>query len=123
MFSMLRRIFGRRFVKKPGHNNRSEQWPRVRQKYLSKHPNCAACGSSKYLEVHHIKPFHLHPDLELKEENLITLCEDGRGGTRNCHYTFGHSYNWKGYNPAVAEDAAAFLRKIKLSEKLSKSGD
>ncbi len=121
MFALLRRLLGRTFIRKPGHHDRSAQWSSVRRKYLSKHAVCAACGSDKYLEVHHKKPFHLHPDLELREDNLITLCEDGRRGARNCHFVFGHAYHWKGYNPDVAEDSAAFLRKVKASEKLGKS--
>jgi hypothetical protein len=53
------------------------------------------------LEVHHIRPFHLYPQLELEPGNLITLCErDGR----DCHFTFGHFHNWANLNLNVVAD-------------------
>lgn len=91
---------------------RSPQWARVRAKHLRREPRCAACGGNVYLQVHHIEPYHLHPELELKAANLITLCE--RPG-HNCHFRYGHFLNWKRYNPNVRLDAAAFLKAMKLA--------
>jgi predicted HNH restriction endonuclease len=51
--------------------------------------------------VHHKRPVHLFPELELDPANLITLCEP-----QNCHYLIGHCLSWKAYNPSVEEDAA-----------------
>ena len=78
---------------------RSGRWPALRKKYLALHPTCAACGSTEEVEPHHVRPFHIHPDLELDAENLISLCEK-----HNCHLAFGHNYDWHAYNPHVAED-------------------
>lgn len=94
-----------------GHGKkRSPHWPKVRRDHLEKHESCAACGSTKSLEVHHIKPFHLFPDLELSPSNLVTLCE---GGPSNCHYLVGHLLNWSSYNVDAVEDAARWLDRIK----------
>lgn len=90
---------------------RSGHWPTVRKKHLVDHPNCALCGSNKKIEVHHIKPFHLHPDLELDPTNLITLCESGSNGVI-CHLLFGHLGNFKSINPNVVEDVALWATRI-----------
>lgn len=89
---------------------RSSQWTKVRNAYLSKHRRCAACGRTDNLNVHHIKPFHLYPELELDEKNFITLCIDH-------HFHLGHRCNSGGsnwarcFNPNVREDAAKEYKK------------
>ncbi|MBR2553398.1 MAG: HNH endonuclease [Aeriscardovia sp.] len=37
---------------------------------------CKRCGGRECLEVHHIKPFALYPDLRLDPTNAITLCHE-----------------------------------------------
>lgn len=64
------------------------------------------------IEVHHIRPFHLHPDLELDPANLVTLCEADKGGA-NCHLLFGHLGNFKSFNVEVVSDASHWSEKIK----------
>lgn len=90
---------------------RSPKWPSVRKAWLKIHPACAACGTTTNLEVHHIAPFFLRPDLELNPngDNLITLCETGG----NCHLFVGHLKNFKSFNSTVREDAKIVLKKIK----------
>ncbi len=78
---------------------RSGKWPAFRARWLALHPHCAACGSSEQVEPHHIRPFHLHPDLELDAGNLISLCNK-----HGCHLAFGHNYDWHAFNPHVQED-------------------
>jgi 5-methylcytosine-specific restriction enzyme A len=80
---------------------RSRDWPAIRRWHLEKQPVCQACGVSDHLQVHHIRPFHLHPELELDSRNLLTLCE--RRG-HDCHFVFGHFHNWQLWNPAVIQD-------------------
>lgn len=89
---------------------RSSKWPAVREEWIIEHPECAACGSREMLNVHHIKPFHLHPELELDRGNLITLC-------REHHYRIGHDKdglgtkykpNWSDFNPMVVEDCREY---------------
>jgi 5-methylcytosine-specific restriction protein A len=86
---------------------RSPKWGAVRKDWLAIHKHCAACGSSEKLQVHHKKPFHLYPELELDYENLITLCEDPKGS--ECHLQIGHLGNWKSFNPNVETDAREIL--------------
>lgn len=86
---------------------RAVGWPKVRAEHLKKNPVCAACGSEKGLEVHHIKPFHQFPELELDPENLITLCN------KSCHLYFGHLKYFKSWNPDVISDSAKYYEKIK----------
>lgn len=88
---------------------RSPQWPAVRKAWLKTNPTCAACGSADNVEVHHIEPFFLRPDLELTASNFISLCENGG----NCHLFVGHLKNFKSYNKTVKEDAAIILKRIK----------
>ena len=91
-------------------NKRSPEWPSYRRAWLANHPSCAACGSAKDLEVHHKRPFHLFPALELDMKNYITLCES-IGSEHHLHT--GHLGNFKVYNENVVEDAAAMLKRIK----------
>lgn len=89
---------------------RDPRWPACRARHLARQPTCQACGSRENLEVHHVRPVHTHPDLELSPDNLITLCE---GPVVNDHILFGHLHNWKSWNPSVRFDAALWLEKIK----------
>lgn len=84
-------------------NARSGRWPTVRAKHLENNPFCAACGRNQKLTVHHLKPFHLHPDLELDPANLLTLCESD---VVNCHFFIGHLLDWKSFNSKAVEHAA-----------------
>ena len=80
---------------------RSPRWPKVRKEFLKTHPECTACGSKNLLQVHHMSPFHTHPELELDPKNLITLCM----ASNECHLTIGHGGNWRDFNPTVLSDA------------------
>lgn len=82
---------------------RSAGWPIVERAQLARQPVCAACGGSRVLQVHHVEPFHLHPELELDPRNLITLCM----GPWECHLRIGHGGSFEAYNPHVRADAAA----------------
>jgi hypothetical protein len=92
--------------------SRSSKWPKVRKKHLEKNPCCALCGATSKLNVHHIKPYHLFPELELEESNLITLCENKKKGI-NCHLFIGHLGNYKNINPCSVQDAATWNSKLK----------
>ncbi len=88
---------------------RSPEWARVAREHLLREPACVACGyKGKKLQVHHIKPFHLHPHLELDPQNLITLCE-ARG--RDHHLLLGHLDAWDSFNEHVRNDVRHFYRK------------
>jgi len=80
---------------------RSSKWSGVRKTALKANPKCAACGSDSKLQVHHMQPFHLKPELELDPKNLIVLCM----GPNECHLLLGHGDDFKKYNPYIAADA------------------
>lgn len=83
---------------------RSPHWPAARRVHLRFEPWCRSCGGAADLEVHHVLPFHLRPDLELDPANLLTLCE--RLG-HQCHLRRGHLGNWHNSNPNVRLQATA----------------
>jgi 5-methylcytosine-specific restriction enzyme A len=86
---------------------RSNDWPRARDSYLAIHPACEACGATQRVEVHHVAPVHVRPDMELDPRNLITL-------DRECHFRLGHWHNWRSDgNPYVREDAKYWRAKVK----------
>ena len=58
-------------------------------------PRCQWCNSTHDLNVHHIEPQHLHPELRDVPSNLVTLC-------RECHFTLGHKRNWTNSVPEIA---------------------
>ena len=91
---------------------RSNKWPGVRAAFLKDHNECAVCEGKLKLEVHHKKPFHLHPELELDPTNFITLCEEKADGI-NCHLSFGHLGSFKSFNINVDDDAKMWNDKIK----------
>lgn len=92
------------------HESRSSHWAKVRAEHLEREPACAVCGSTKGLQVHHVQPFHLHPEFELDPANLITLCGPEE---HNCHLLFGHLCSYQSWNPDVREDARMWAAKIK----------
>jgi 5-methylcytosine-specific restriction protein A len=88
---------------------RSGKWPAVEKAHLKMFPTCAACGTRKLNVVHHIRPFHVEPHLELVDTNLLTLCESP---AHNCHLIFGHLLCWSSWNVDAVADAAAYLEKL-----------
>lgn len=88
---------------------RSPGWSVLRDKHLLKQPYCLACGNKKkkFLEVHHIKPVHFFPELELAEDNLVTLCNCGPGRI-HCHLVIGHCGDFSSYNNCVINDCKVF---------------
>lgn len=91
---------------------RSSQWPTARKRHLEKNPSCCLCGGVEKIEVHHVKSFHEHPELELEPSNLISLCESKSYGVV-CHLFAGHLGNYKTNNPSVIEDAKIWSDKLK----------
>ena len=90
---------------------RSPKWAAVRKDFLKQNPVCALCGGTATLEVHHKKPFHLHPELELEPSNLITLCESKKNGV-TCHLFFGHLGDYQSFNKNVDKDVKTWNKKL-----------
>jgi len=93
-----------------GGTPRSSKWPKVRAEAVRRTPYCIACGRSKDLEAHHIRPFHLHPELELDLENICVLCADP------CHIVHGHLMDWKRFNPTVLEDCRRYRQNLERAK-------
>lgn len=87
---------------------RSSHWPTVEKHFREANPKCAICESVDRLNVHHKKPFHLHPELELDTNNLITLCMS----KMECHLMIGHGDDFKAYNPNIETDAPLLNKDI-----------
>ena len=103
-----RKDYGAHIARRHG-RARSPEWSRVAMEHRRHEPACVACGyRGKKVQVHHIRPFHLHPQLELDPTNLITLCE-ARG--REHHLLLGHLDAWDSYNEHIRADAKHFYRK------------
>lgn len=93
---------------------RSSLWPSVRKKHLLNEPLCQWCHGIEHLEVHHIKPYHEFPELELDSGNFITLCDIPiwkRWLKKLCfmvtasdHLAKGHLGNYKKFNPDIREE-------------------
>ena len=92
---------------------RSRKWRKVRNAFKKKHPFCAGCGRKTFLQIHHIVPFHVAPELELRHSNLITLCEKKNSSSKSCHFIFGHLYSWRSYNEDIKTDSKIWKKKIK----------
>ena len=111
MFNLIKRFF----IKDNGligGATRSPEWRGVAERHLATHPNCAVCGWKPKIgnnPCHHKRPFHLHPELELDPNNLITLCEKTE---HSCHWIFGHLYDYKAYNPNIEADSQIYKDKI-----------
>ena len=89
---------------------RSGKWAALRARIIKNHPFCAYCGRTEKLEAHHIKPFHLFPELELEPENIIVLCQ---APPMDHHLKVGHKGNFKNWNPDVVADCKANEKRLK----------
>ena len=71
---------------------RSGKWSEFRKSHIKKY--CELCEKKgsflRPLELHHVKPFHLFPFLELDPDNVITVC-------RHCHLYFAHLGSFKSF--------------------------
>jgi len=85
---------------------RSSHWRGFSKEVKKEVGHCEACDSKWFLALHHILPFHLHPELELDRNNCIVLC-------RKCQFIFGHLRYWKSWNISIRRDAKILLDKIR----------
>lgn len=78
---------------------RAPGWTALRRRYLAANPVCIITGSYVDLDVHHVKPVSLFPELELAWDNLATV-------RRDVHLLVGHCGNWSLWNEDFHECAA-----------------
>jgi len=81
---------------------RSNQWDYAKKIWLKTNPVCQICGMQKDRQVHHVMIFSRHPELELNQDNYITLCISKYWGY-NCHLIM-HGGNFQYENPWAKED-------------------
>lgn len=91
---------------------RDPRWQHVRDEHIRTHSFCIACGNTRDLEAHHIKPFSQYPLLELDPSNLVTLCTKSIRGGMNCHLIMGHNGYTHDINPSVVSNSIEMLRRI-----------
>ena len=90
--------------------NRGSKWKELRGLFIKHHPTCAACGSTKKLQVHHCQPVSEGGSDDWN--NLIVLCMGGRFKGLSCHFIIGHRGDWQLHNPFVREDATLMLDRL-----------
>ena len=61
---------------------------RAMKAYRVAHPVCEWDGVTTPVEVHHVVPVHVRPDLAAEPGNMISL------GARRTHLTVGHANNF-----------------------------
>jgi 5-methylcytosine-specific restriction endonuclease McrA len=84
------------FLRNPEALRRVREYPsyrRAMKEHRLNHPECAYCGRSGSVHVHHIVPVSVDPSLASDPDNLLTLC------AKRCHITIGHKGSWKTHNP------------------------
>ena len=94
---------------------RSSKWSSLQKDFLEKNPACEICGTRKNLQVHHKKPFHLYPELELEESNLVTLCM----GLKECHLRIAHGSSWRCYSPKISDFIKILKEDLSLFKKVA----
>jgi len=69
---------------------------KAKAKYIKDNRQCVLCGATDNLEVHHIIPVSVCPELACEPANFMTLCDYGNEG---CHCHFGHLGAFIRFNP------------------------
>jgi hypothetical protein len=95
-------------------SQRNKDWKKLRNYVVEKNKKCCVCGKTTNLVAHHKLPFHLYPEKELDEDNIIILCENR---PVNCHYLFGHLMDWKKYNSNITEDIDIWSKRLEKTPK------
>lgn len=94
----------------------STEYKEWRKKIVERDKKCVICGSNKEIEVDHIKPLALYPELALKENNGRVLC-------KKCHKktdTYGGFSRFKGeasIHPILSGDLLLKIKSLPTSIK------
>ena len=92
-------------------NTRSPKWKSFKKDFeILKPKKCAVCGNKKS-QLHHLKVFHLFPELELSVKNVEWFCQGI--GTGNHHLWVAHLGSFRSWNESALEDAKYMNTKIK----------
>jgi hypothetical protein len=85
---------------------RASSWATFRKHVLAENRSCVVCGRPATI-VHHVKPVHLYPSLELDPSNCRPICCEEE------HRILGHLLNYHSWNPKFDEDAARFRDSVR----------
>jgi len=110
MIRVMEYLVDRMTGKAPKGAKRSKDWPAFRKAQIAKQPYCSVCKRTERLQLHHLTPFHVAPELELSPENTVVLC--ARSKVLNCHLVYGHLGDFKRINPFVMADIAEWSAKL-----------
>lgn len=95
-----------------GYDRNTSKYRRWRQAVLFRDGyKCTRCGAETNLEVHHIYPVKLFPEMAIDIENGITLC-------KKCHYEEdGRFYSEKVARScsSLVDDLHIFFRKLRTA--------
>jgi 5-methylcytosine-specific restriction protein A len=83
------------FVDRTFGASRSPRWASFRREHIK--DKCEVCRKGHFLELHHIKPYHLFPEEETNSDNVVTVC-------RSCHFSWCHFFSWKKFNSQIKSD-------------------
>ena len=61
-------------IKKKLKSQQRKAWAALSLRLRTETPYCQKCGSASHLQVHHLLPRKLFPQLLLDERNLVVLC-------------------------------------------------
>ena len=61
-------------LKKKQKSQQRKAWAALSLKLRTETPYCQKCGRKEHLQVHHLLPRKLYPQLLLEEWNLVVLC-------------------------------------------------
>lgn len=103
LWRFLSYLFGSR--RTPAGTKRSPQWRAVQKKWLRANPRCQVCNKKWRCVPHHVVPFHIDGSLELRFDNLMTLCPVH-------HLWIGHLGDFHSWNASVRSDALVWQKKI-----------
>lgn len=87
-------------------SKRDPRWAQFRREIIFQRGyKCEATGKTENIELHHCKPFHKYPELELDPDNVILL-------ERGVHFDIAHLCSWRSWNKDIKEDARKLREKI-----------
>ena len=90
MFAFIRMVFRNPSLVTLHWRRMSETRSAVRRFRLH-NTKCAWCGRTKRLEVHHVVPISVAPELAASEDNMLMLCRKPA-----CHLIIGHDGDFRG---------------------------
>ena len=70
----MKRKISKSQLKKKAKAQRAKAWALLSSKLRKETPFCQKCGRKEHLQVHHLLPRKLYPQLLLEESLLIVLC-------------------------------------------------